>query len=262
MTAFIRQEALEKAREIQIKADEEFAIEKSKLVRQESAAIDTQYEKKFKQAAMSQQITRSTLANKTRLKVLSARQELLDDLFDKARGRLGETAKDKSKYQETVKNLILEGAYALNEDKIHVRARKGDYEVVRKAIENAQKEYNDNLHKDVTVDIDEKNPQPDGMYVHPYHLAPTTRALLTCLSVRVASPSSAEAARLTSTTPLKSVSSSSKVMPYQRCGRHYSGTMKIVDSTIEFSSPFVLSFSCLLSPTSLVDGLWRRGLER
>ena len=41
MTAFIRQEALEKAREIQLKADEEFAIEKSKLVRQETASIDT-----------------------------------------------------------------------------------------------------------------------------------------------------------------------------------------------------------------------------
>ena len=71
MTAFIKQEALEKAREIQLKADEEFAIEKSKLVRQETAAIDTLYEKKFKQAAMSQQITRSTLANKTRLRAVS-----------------------------------------------------------------------------------------------------------------------------------------------------------------------------------------------
>ena len=76
MTAFIRQEALEKANEIQLKADEEFAIEKSKLVRQETSSIDSSYEKKFKQATMSQQITRSTVANKTRLKVLAARQEL------------------------------------------------------------------------------------------------------------------------------------------------------------------------------------------
>ena len=78
MTAFIKQEAMEKAREIEIKANEEFEIEKSKLVRQETDAIDGQYEKKYKQATMSQQITRSTVANKTRLKVLGARQELLD----------------------------------------------------------------------------------------------------------------------------------------------------------------------------------------
>ncbi|KAI9675250.1 MAG: V-ATPase V1 sector subunit E [Caeruleum heppii] len=161
MTAFIRQEALEKAREIQIKADEEFAIEKSKLVRQETSSIDSQYEKKFKQASMSQQITRSTVANKTRLKVLSARQELLDDLFDKARAKLSGYTKDKGKYQEILKNLALEGAYALNEDKIQIRARKQDYDVVKKAVPEVQKEYKEKMQRDISVEIDEKNPQPE-----------------------------------------------------------------------------------------------------
>lgn len=162
MTAFIRQEALEKAKEIQIKADEEFAIEKSKLVRQETSSIDYNYEKKFKQASMSQQITRSTLSNKTRLKVLSARQELLDDLFEKTRGKLSNYADNKAKYQEMCKNLILEGAYALDESKVAVRARKSDYDVVKKAIEDAKKEYKDQLKKEIAIELDEKNPQPDG----------------------------------------------------------------------------------------------------
>src|SRR6478609_8616366 len=108
MTAFIKQEAMEKAREIEIKANEEFEIEKSKLVRQETDAIDSQYEKKFKQAALSQQITRSTVANKTRLKVLGARQELLDSIFEEARGKLAEGVKDKKKYQAILKGLILQ----------------------------------------------------------------------------------------------------------------------------------------------------------
>lgn len=162
MTAFIRQEALEKAKEIQIKADEEFAIEKSKLVRQETAAIDAAYEKKFKQASMSQQITRSTLANKTRLRVLGARQELLDDLFEQARKKLSDVSKDKGKYQAALKNLILEGLYSMNEAKVQVRARKSDYDTVKKAIPEAEKEYKDKVGKDVKVEIDEKNPLPDG----------------------------------------------------------------------------------------------------
>ena len=162
MTAFIRQEALEKAKEIQIKADEEFAIEKSKLVRQETASIDSQYEKKFKQASMSQQITRSTLSNKTRIKVLSARQELLDDLFEKARGKLADYSKDKGKYQEMCKNLILEGLYALNEDSVAVRARKEDYDVVKKAIEGAKTEYEKQIKgRTIKIQLDEKNPQPE-----------------------------------------------------------------------------------------------------
>lgn len=169
MTAFIKQEALEKAREIKIKADEEFAIEKSKLVRQETAAIDTLYEKKFKQAAMSQQITRSTLANKSRLRVLSAKQALLDELFDKARGSLPGALEDAKKgkgkgtkeYGEILRGLILQGMYALNEEKIQVRARKQDYDAVKKAGEAAAKEFKDNVGKDVEVELDEREPLPE-----------------------------------------------------------------------------------------------------
>jgi V-type H+-transporting ATPase subunit E len=169
MTRFIHQEALEKAKEIQMKADEEFAIEKSKLVRQETSSIDSYYEKKFKQAAMSQQITRSTLANKTRLKVLSARQELLDELFENTAGQLKRYTTDNVKYQNICKNLILEGLYALSEDKAHIRARKADYTVVKKAMNDAQKEYKDVTGRDVVVDLDEQHPQPGGLCVSIYH---------------------------------------------------------------------------------------------
>jgi V-type H+-transporting ATPase subunit E len=42
-----------------LKAEEEFAIEKAKLVRQESSQIDIQYKAKHKHAAMAQQIAAS-----------------------------------------------------------------------------------------------------------------------------------------------------------------------------------------------------------
>lgn len=161
MTAFIKQEAAEKAREIEIKADEEFAIEKSKLVRQETDAIDSAYRKKFKQATMSQQITRSTLANKTRLRVLGARQELLDDIFDAAEKRLGDAARDGARYQAVLEGLLLEGFYAMNEPELQIRARKVDYAVVRKAIEAAAAEYKDKTGKGVAATIDQ-NSLPDG----------------------------------------------------------------------------------------------------
>jgi V-type H+-transporting ATPase subunit E len=166
MTAFINQEAREKAREIEIKADEEFAIEKSKLVRQETDAIDAAYAKKFKQATMSQQITRSTVANKTRLKVLAARQELIDDIFEKAESKLMDQAKkDQGKYGETLKNLILEGMYALDEPDVVVRARKADYDLVKTAIEGASKEFKEAMGHESNATIDEENPVPEGRYV-------------------------------------------------------------------------------------------------
>jgi V-type H+-transporting ATPase subunit E len=164
MTAFIRQEALEKAQEIHLKADEEFAIEKSKLVRQETATIDSQYEKKFKQASMSQQITKSTLANRTRLRVLSARQSLLDELFEEARGKVGKAAEGKD-YDNILKGLILEGMYLLHEPKIQIRARKSDRGKVEKAIKEAAKEYKHNMGREVEAVIDESNPLPDSSQV-------------------------------------------------------------------------------------------------
>lgn len=162
MTAFIKQEALEKGREIQLKADEEFAIEKSKLVRQETAAIDTQYEKKFKQAAMSQQITRSTLANRTRLRVLSARQDLLDDLFQEARGKISSiAAKDAKKYQAVLQALILEGLYGLNEASVDVHSRKKDQDAVKEAITEAEKQFKDTVGREVKANLVEDEPLPD-----------------------------------------------------------------------------------------------------
>ncbi|KAH8880159.1 ATPase, V1/A1 complex, subunit E [Thozetella sp. PMI_491] len=162
MTAFIKQEATEKAREIEIKADAEFAMEKSKLVRQETDSIDVTYEKKFKQATMSQQITRSTVANKTRLKVLGARQALLDDIFEAAANKLAEAAKNKSQYAATLKGLVLEGFYALNEPELQVRARKADYAAVEKAIAEAAKEYKSKVGTEIKATIDKENDLPSG----------------------------------------------------------------------------------------------------
>ena len=162
MTAFIRQEALEKAREIHLKADEEFSIEKSKLVRSENARIDTEYEKKFKQAGMSQQITKSTVANKQRLRILSARQELLNDLFEQAQKKLGSEGGKKS-YEEVVKNLLLEGMYGMNEKKVVVKCRKKDEGLVKKAGEKAREEYKKKMNgREVEVVIDEKERLPEG----------------------------------------------------------------------------------------------------
>ncbi|KAI1292397.1 ATPase, V1/A1 complex, subunit E [Xylaria venustula] len=162
MTAFIKQEAIEKAREIEIKANEEFSIEKSKLVREETDAIDASYAKKFKQASMTQQITRSTVANKTRLRVLGARQELLDDIFEQAEKKLSAAVKDKGKYKGVLKGLLLEGLYALSEDEVAVRARKADFEVVRDAAKSAEEEYKKETGKVSKAKLDEANPLPDG----------------------------------------------------------------------------------------------------
>jgi len=94
--------------------------------------------------------------------VLSTKQALLDALFVQAGERLSEFTKDKEKYHESLKNLVLEGLYALNEEHVWVRARRVDYDLVKRAIEAATKEYEEKLGKEVRVEIDERGPLPEG----------------------------------------------------------------------------------------------------
>jgi len=218
MTAFIKQEAMEKAREIHLKADEEFAIEKSKLVRQETQSIDSQYEKKFKQAAMSQQITRSTSSNKTRLRVLQARQELLDKLFEDARKKIVTKGQDKD-YDGTLEGLILEGLYMLAEPKVGLRCKKNEKDKVKKAAEAATKEYKDKTGNDCSTVISDKDFLPEESYVSRFRkLEITTNidpALEECSSLAVVAKSS-------SITLSMSVSRCAKQTLYLVCGQHCS----------------------------------------
>ncbi len=96
MVAFIMQEAGEKAREITVKADEEFNIEKAKLVRQEGAAIEAQYGKRLKQAELRRKIAQSAQVNRARLRILEARDRVLDEVVEGTRGRLCELSRDAS----------------------------------------------------------------------------------------------------------------------------------------------------------------------
>jgi len=140
MVAFIKQEALEKAREIRVKADEEFAIEKAKLVKQEQQAIDAQYEKKRKGAEVAQKIAHSTLTNKSRLKLLHLREQHLQDLFQAAREQLT-TLASSSQYVQFLQVNIVQGFLQLLEPEVSIHVREADAAVAKEAAQAALKHY-------------------------------------------------------------------------------------------------------------------------
>ncbi|GAA5984429.1 hypothetical protein JCM10908_003343 [Rhodotorula pacifica] len=156
MTAFIKQEALEKAREIKVKADEEFAIEKGKIVRQESANIDANFERKKKQAEIEKKIAISNQNNKARLQLLEKREELLEKVFDEAKSKLGETTKDEKKYSELLKDLVLQALYTLMEKDITVSGRPKDQTLLKKAVEQAASEFKEKAGFEVQIEVDDK----------------------------------------------------------------------------------------------------------
>ncbi|KAH8550736.1 ATP synthase subunit [Umbelopsis sp. PMI_123] len=156
MVSFIKQEALEKAREIKVKADEEFNIEKAKIVRQESLNIEATFERKIKQAEVQKRIAQSNQINKSRLRVLQARQQMLDELFEETRSQLTSVSKDSSKYPNLLKDLVLQGLYSLMETNVKVQCRKEDVPLVETAIAEAVKAYEESMGEKINATIDEE----------------------------------------------------------------------------------------------------------
>jgi len=153
MLAFIKQEGMEKAREIRVKADEEFAIEKAKLVKQAQQAIDQQYERRRKQAEVSQKIAQSTQLNKSRLRLLQRREEHIQALFTKARDALLELSKDEGRYVQLLEGIIVQGLLQLMESEVKVLAREKDTKLVEKAAEGAKQQYVEISGRDVNITV-------------------------------------------------------------------------------------------------------------
>uniref|UniRef100_A0A4W4H7Q4 Uncharacterized protein n=1 Tax=Electrophorus electricus TaxID=8005 RepID=A0A4W4H7Q4_ELEEL len=131
MMAFIEQEANEKAEEIDAKAEEEFNIEKGRLVQNQRLKIMEYYEKKEKQIEQQKKIQMSNLMNQARLKVLKARDDLLGDLLNEARKKLANLAQDPAEYQTLLEGLVLQGFYQLLEPMVIIRCRKEDLSQVQ-----------------------------------------------------------------------------------------------------------------------------------
>lgn len=156
MKAFIEKEAQEKAKEIRLKADEEYEIEKASIVRSETAAIDSTYEQKLKKASLAQQITKSTIGNKTRLRILSKKEEVLNSIFDATKKELTKTTSNKGTYKPVLASLIEEGVLALLEPKVTVKVREADVSLAKEAAQDAAKEYEAKSKTSVEISVDEK----------------------------------------------------------------------------------------------------------
>ena len=130
-------------------------------MREEETKIDGEYEKKYKQLAMEQQISRSNVINKTRLEVLAAKQEAMEKVYETAQTKVLDVQKDKSLYSRLLQGLILEGLFALSDSKVSLRIRKQDASAVKSAIEGATAEYSKVTNENAQVVIDENSSLPE-----------------------------------------------------------------------------------------------------
>ena len=166
MIAFIQQEAAEKVEEIEAKAEEEFNIEKSRLVSQQRVKIIEYYDKKEKQIELQRKIQHSNLANASRLSILKARDDYVQALKEEARKQLAILTQDRSKYTTILGNLLAQGLFLLMESDVTIRCRKIDYDLVQQLIPEAVHRYKNELKQTkIQVSVDNKNFLADDSFV-------------------------------------------------------------------------------------------------
>merc|ERR1711963_551757 len=154
MMAFIEQEANEKAEEIDAKAEEEFNIEKGRLVQQQRVKIMEFYERKEKQVELQKKIQSSNLLNQARLRVLKSREDHIKALLEEARGRLTKVAGDKQRYRQLLTGLIAQGLFQLLEPVVILRCRQHDLDLVKECLASAVDMYKKATKKELKVNLD------------------------------------------------------------------------------------------------------------
>ncbi|KAL5747610.1 hypothetical protein ACOSQ2_024907 [Xanthoceras sorbifolium] len=141
MVRFIRQEAEEKANEIQVSAEEEFNIEKLQLVEAEKKKIRQEYERKDKQVEVRKKIEYSMQLNASRIKVLQAQDDLVNNMKEAASKEILSVNHNHHSYKRLLKDLIVQSLLRLKEPAVLLRCRKDDYHLVESVLDSAKEEY-------------------------------------------------------------------------------------------------------------------------
>nr|SVE77298.1 EOG090X0F8Y [Daphnia lumholtzi]SVE78544.1 EOG090X0F8Y [Daphnia lumholtzi] len=157
MMGFIEQEANEKVEEIDAKAEEEFNIEKGRLVQQQRLKIMEFYERKEKQVELQKKIQSSNLLNQARLKVLQAQQQHIQNLLAESRTRLAKSSADHSNYTRVIRDLIIQALFQIMEPVVTIRCRQADLELVESVLPEAIAKYSEAMHKPCQINVAKDN---------------------------------------------------------------------------------------------------------
>uniref|UniRef100_A0A2K6Q4X3 ATPase H+ transporting V1 subunit E1 n=1 Tax=Rhinopithecus roxellana TaxID=61622 RepID=A0A2K6Q4X3_RHIRO len=149
--------------DVQKQAEEEFNIEKGRLVQTQRLKIMEYYEKKEKQIEQQKKIQMSNLMNQARLKVLRARDDLITDLLNEAKQRLSKVVKDTTRYQVLLDGLVLQSVEFLDTCFIVSSNTSHCFLYFQAAVQKAIPMYKIATKNDVDVQIDQESYLPEDI---------------------------------------------------------------------------------------------------
>jgi len=157
MIAFIKQESKEKAEEIEIRAEEEFNLEKGRLIAQHRMKQKEYKEREIKKIEMQNKVQSSNMLNQARLKVLKARDDHVSTVLENAKKQLVTISQDQGRYPQLLEGLIGQGLCQLLESNVTIRCKQVDLQMVQATVPKAVASVKDKMPKiniQVTVDTE------------------------------------------------------------------------------------------------------------
>lgn len=154
MVAFIRQEARDKAEEIQVRAKEECNVEVLKMVDGEKAKLREYFKQQEKRVEIESKIQRQKLVDKYRMELLKSQDNKKSQLEKDCRKALQNVTRDTGRYKAFLKESMTQAFIKIwDEAQVTVQCRKEDAKIVQgmmndvlnSVVSRAQKECDEEL---------------------------------------------------------------------------------------------------------------------
>jgi V-type H+-transporting ATPase subunit E len=154
MVAFIRQEARDKAEEIEVRAKEECNVEVMKMTDREKAKMREEFKQREKRIEIENKITKQKVLDGYRMELLKAEDSKKTELKEMAQKRFAGVVKDSGKYKEFLKQAMIQAFLLIwDEDEVTVSCRKQDQSVVKNLMQGALDEVKSRAQKECNTEL-------------------------------------------------------------------------------------------------------------
>lgn len=153
MIDFIEREAHEKAEELDQAAQEEYDVEKMRLVEAEKAKIRTNLDKKKKQVEVDRRVASAHHSKKQRIRLMEERGKVLDELKDICKSKIMNVVQDAKQYKLLLANLLNQSVAAVQDD-CTVECVAEDDGLVKGLFSEAQAHYEKTTGNKVSITLD------------------------------------------------------------------------------------------------------------
>merc|ERR1712137_993014 len=157
MISFILAEADEKAKEINVRAEEEFNIEKTSIVQEEKKRINEEYAQRMKLVEVQKKIAHSNQLNQCRLSSLKARENSIYEILNETQQKLVSLTQDEGEYKKLLESLVLQALLKMKEQEISIICREQDHALVESIIPSVIGQFKEKTNITAKLTVEKKH---------------------------------------------------------------------------------------------------------